>query len=92
MRRTMNLSLPNDLKQWVDQQVESGGYGTASEFLRDLLRRARERQLRRHVDSMLVEAVDSGANTVMDDADWRSIRKAARSSAIKPSTTKSAKS
>jgi antitoxin ParD1/3/4 len=87
MRTTMNVSLPGDLKQWVDDQVESGGYGTASEFLRDLLRRARERQLRHRIDAMLIEAVDAGAKTVMDDRDWESIRKAARAS-VKPKRKK----
>jgi antitoxin ParD1/3/4 len=79
----MNVSLPRELKKWVDDQVKSGGYGTASEFLRDMLRRARERQLRREIDAALVEAVGEGAHTVMDDADWASIRKAARVGAAK---------
>jgi antitoxin ParD1/3/4 len=83
MRTTMNLSLPVDLKRWVDDQVKSGGYGTASEYLRDMLRRARERQTRRRIDATLVEAVESGADTVMDDADWTSIMKSARAEAAK---------
>ena len=58
--------------------MKSGGYGTASEYLRDMLRRARERQLRRQIDEMLIEAVESGATIPVDDADWASIRKAAR--------------
>ena len=82
----MNVSLPADLKRWVDEQVEAGGYGTASEYVRDLLRRARERQARRQVDAMLVEAVESGADTVMDGADWAAIRKAARAAATRRTT------
>jgi antitoxin ParD1/3/4 len=83
MRSTMNVSLPADLKRWVDQQVEEGGYGTASEYLRDVLRRARERKQRRQIDAMLVEAVQAGATIEMDDADWSSIRKTARAAAAK---------
>ena len=78
MRSTMNVSLPADLREFVAEQVKSGGYGTASEYLRDMLRRARERQLRRQIDEMLIEAVESGATIPVDDADWASIRKAAR--------------
>ena len=81
MRTTMNVSLPRELKRWLDQQVKAGGYGTASEYLRDLLRRAQQRDARRKVDAMLIEAVESGATTVMDDADFTAIRKAARASA-----------
>lgn len=83
MRSTMNVSLPPDLKKWVDAQVKEGGYGTASEYLRDVLRRARDRKQRRQIDAMLVEAVRSGATIEMDDADWDSIRKSARSAAAK---------
>lgn len=83
MRTTMNLSLPGELKRWVDEQVESGGYGTASEYVRDLLRRARERQVRHSIDAALVDAVESGAKTVMNDRDWTSIRATARGKARK---------
>lgn len=75
---TMNVSLPRELKNWVDEQVKAGGYGTASEYLRDMLRRARERQLRRRIDAALIEAVQDGARAVLDDDDWGSIRRAAR--------------
>ena len=86
----MNLSLPPNLKKWVDRQVQEGDYGTASEYLRDLLRRAREREARRQIDALLVEAVESGANIEMDDADWASIRQAARS-AVKPAASRKGK-
>ncbi len=83
MRMTMNVSLPSDLKRWLDDQVKAGGYGTASEYLRDLLRRAREREARRKIDALLVEAVESGASTVMDDADWASIRRSAKAAVVR---------
>lgn len=79
----MNVSLPSDLKHWLDAQVEAGGYGTASEYVRDLLRKARLRQQRRAIDGVLIEAVEQGADIVMDEADWASIRKAARTAAVK---------
>ena len=34
----MNVSLPEKLKEDVDGRVETGGYGTASEYVRDLIR------------------------------------------------------
>jgi antitoxin ParD1/3/4 len=42
---TMNVSLPAELAEFVEREVASGEYGTASEVVRDglrLLRRARE--------------------------------------------------
>ena len=79
----MNVSLPADLERWVQDQVKAGGYQTPAEYVRDLLRRAREREARLHVDVQLREAVESGAETVMDDADWSSIRKSARAATNK---------
>lgn len=47
---TMNISLPDELKQFVDQRIESEGYGTSSEYMRELIRRDRDRaQFRQYV-------------------------------------------
>jgi antitoxin ParD1/3/4 len=44
---TMNISLPESLKAFVDEQVGQRGYGTSSEYLRELIRRDKDRvQLR----------------------------------------------
>ncbi len=40
---TMNISLPDALKEFVDNQVSTAGYGTSSEYVRDLIRRDQER-------------------------------------------------
>jgi antitoxin ParD1/3/4 len=86
----MNLSLPPSLRKWVDSQVETGGYGTASEFVRDMLRQARMRQLRSQIDPLLLQAVRSGATIEMDDDDWSEIRSAAKKQARRASRGKRA--
>ena len=40
----MNVSLPDTLKSFVEQQVSSRGYGTSSEYVRELIRRDQDRQ------------------------------------------------
>jgi antitoxin ParD1/3/4 len=40
---TMNISLPDPLREFVDGQVARGGYGTSSEYVRELIRRDQER-------------------------------------------------
>lgn len=40
---TMNVSLPDSLKEFVDEQVERRGYGTSSEYIRELIRRDHDR-------------------------------------------------
>lgn len=41
---TMNISLPEALKAFVDEQVSERGYGTSSEYVRELIRRDQDRQ------------------------------------------------
>ncbi len=41
---TMNISLPERLKSFVEEQVSSRGYGTSSEYVRELIRRDQDRQ------------------------------------------------
>jgi antitoxin ParD1/3/4 len=41
---TMNISLPDQLKLFVDQQVSERGYGTSSEYMRELIRADMDRQ------------------------------------------------
>ena len=44
---TMNISLPDALKTFVDEQVSQRGYGTSSEYMRELIRKDQDRlQLR----------------------------------------------
>lgn len=41
---TMNISLPDALKSFVDEQVSQRGYGTSSEYVRELIRKDQDRQ------------------------------------------------
>lgn len=40
---TMNISLPDGMKAFIDEQVAQRGYGTSSEYIRDLIRREQDR-------------------------------------------------
>lgn len=67
---TMNISLPDTLKQFVDQQV-AAGYGTSSEYVRDLIRRDQERtQLR----NLLLEGARSPASGLADKKYFSALR------------------
>jgi len=68
---TMNISLPDTLKQFVDQQVSTSGYGTSSEYVRDLIRRDQERlQLR----NLLFEGGQSKASGLADKKYFSALR------------------
>jgi antitoxin ParD1/3/4 len=68
---TMNVSLPDELKAFVDQQVAAHGYASTSEYLRDLIRKQRDiEQLRQ----MLLEGANSGPGKRIDDAWFAELR------------------
>ena len=46
---TMNISPPDALKSFVDEQVSQRGYGTSSEYVRELIRRDQDRQQLRNL-------------------------------------------
>ncbi len=52
----MNISLPDQLKSFVDERVSSAGYGTSSEYLRELIRRDQDRLRLR---GMMLDAASS---------------------------------
>ncbi len=49
---TMNISLPEPLKNFVDERVTNAGYGTSSEYVRELIRRDQDRL---HLRSLLLD-------------------------------------
>jgi antitoxin ParD1/3/4 len=55
----------------VETQIDRGGYGTASDYFRELLREEQKRQGRIHVEAKLQEALDSGAPTTVNATTWR---------------------
>ena len=62
------------MKAWVDTQVARGGYGTTSEYFRQLVREDRQRHFRDEVDAKLLAALDSGEPIEMT-AEWREARR-----------------
>ena len=72
---TMNISLPDTLKSFVDEQVASRGYGTSSEYVRELIRKDQERQRLRR---LLLEGAASPAASPMDAAYFDALRRRAR--------------
>ena len=46
---SLNISLPEPLREWIEAQIKRGRYGNASEYLRDLIRRDQERMVVRRL-------------------------------------------
>lgn len=60
---TMNISLPEALKGFVDEQVAGGAYGSSSEYVRDLIRKEQDRQKLR---ALVLEGLESGIEGPLD--------------------------
>jgi len=58
---TMNVSLPDAMKDWVEAQAQSGRYGNASDYVRDLIRHDQARRDKiAHMQTLVDEALESG--------------------------------
>ncbi|HEY6433913.1 MAG TPA: type II toxin-antitoxin system ParD family antitoxin [Acetobacteraceae bacterium] len=61
---TMNVSLPDPMKDWVESQARTGRYSNASDYVRDLIRRDQERAARHEeMQKLITEGVESGIST-----------------------------
>src|SRR5882724_7946987 len=63
--QTMNISLPDQLKEFVDGQVDSGRYSSVSEYVRDLIRDDEKRKAQERLETLLMEGIQSGEPTEM---------------------------
>ncbi len=54
---SLNISLPEPLKQYVERQVASGDWGTPSEYVRELIRSAKENDKERRLSNLEQELV-----------------------------------
>jgi len=68
---TMNVSLPIKMKHYVEEQVKAGAYGTASEYVRQLIREDQEKKMRTNIDSLLLEALESGKPIDVTPEYWK---------------------
>ena len=57
---SMNITLPEPMRQFIEEQVNSGAYGTASEYMRTLIREDQKRKAQERLESLLLEGLDSG--------------------------------
>ena len=72
---TMNISLPDTLKSFVDEQVSQRGYGTSSEYVRELIRRDQDRlQLR----NLLLAGASSAPTEQVNETYFEGLREQVR--------------
>jgi antitoxin ParD1/3/4 len=67
----MNVSLPDELRSYVDEQVEGGRYGSTSEYVRELIRRDQDRQRLR---ALLASGAESDPGPIADEHYFQQVR------------------
>jgi antitoxin ParD1/3/4 len=72
---SMNVSLPEELKEYVEAQTKSG-YSTPSEYVRELIRKDQRRRAKERLDTMLLEGLNSESIPV-DAKYWSDLKKEA---------------
>jgi antitoxin ParD1/3/4 len=67
---TMNIALPESMKQFVQERVTAGGYSSVSEYVRELIRADQKRKFEERIDALLLEGLDSGEPIAVTREYW----------------------
>jgi antitoxin ParD1/3/4 len=82
---TMNVSIPDNMKLWVEKQASSGHYANVSDYVRHLIRRDQERTAKiAHIQTLVTEGFESGVGKRSMDELKAAARKKAGASAKRP--------
>ena len=73
---TMNISLPDPLKEFVDHQIAEGRYSSVSDYIRELIRDDGKRKAQERLEALLLEGLGS-EETDLTRKDFDDIRKEA---------------
>ncbi len=71
--QSMNISLPEPLKQFVDDQIAAGRYSSVSEYVRELIRNDEKRKAEDRLEALLLEGLESDESPLTSE-DWAAIR------------------
>lgn len=74
--QSMNISLPDQLKQFVDGQISTGRYSSVSEYVRELIRADEKRKAEEQLEAKLLEGLNS-PESELTAMDWSALRKEA---------------
>ena len=76
--QTMNISVPDPLKEFVDHQIADGRYSSVSEYIRELIRQDEKRKAESRLEALLLEGLESDESE-LTRLDFEDIRKEALS-------------
>ncbi len=71
---TVTISMPETLKQFLDHEVETKGYGNVSEYVRGLLRQAQAKDADARLEALLLEGLTSGEDIPLTQQFWKELK------------------
>jgi antitoxin ParD1/3/4 len=71
---TMNIAIPAELRKYVEKRVAAGGYGSVSEYMRELIRNDQRQLAQTVLEGELLRGLASGPAERMTTDDWSAIR------------------
>ena len=75
---TMNIALPESLKDFVVTRVSEGGYSSVSEYIRELIRSDQKQKAWAILEAEALKGIESGPSVPMTKEDWTDIRNEVR--------------
>lgn len=69
---TMNISLPEPMREWVQAQIEAGNYASSSDYVRDLIRKDQaDRDKLKALQDAITQGLESGKATAFDIEEFK---------------------
>jgi antitoxin ParD1/3/4 len=75
---TLQIKLPESLERFVEAEVAEGAYGSAEEYVHQLIRADQKRKAREKIEALLLEGLNSGEPTPFTPKDWNELRESAK--------------
>ncbi len=73
---SMNVSLPEDLKEYVESQTKTG-YSTPSEYVRELIRADQKLRAQEKLNALLLEGLNSSGPSPLNAGFWEELKREA---------------
>lgn len=71
---TLTISLPDSLKEFIEREVHTKGYGNVSEYVRGLLREAQAKEADARLEALLIEGLSTGEDIPLSPEFWSELK------------------
>jgi antitoxin ParD1/3/4 len=71
---TLTISLPESLKDFIESEVQTKGYGNVSEYVRGLLRDAQAKEADARLEALLLQGLTTGEDIPLSPNFWSELR------------------